>query len=95
MTRRRRPPRGNASLTQEQVIEDFTAWLIEGGLSPEAARTEADYIREFHRETGINFLALTPEDLVGFIAACDRELEELDREEAEDLAQPDLGESKH
>ena len=86
MTRRRHPPRGKAWLTQEQVIEDFTAWLIEGGLSPQATKSEADYIREFHRETGINFLALTPEDLIGFIAACDRELEERDREEVEDVA---------
>jgi len=91
----RRPPRGKVSLTPEQVIEDFTAWLIEGGSSPEAAKTRADHIREFHRETGIAFLSLTPEELVGFIAACDLELEKLDAEEAEDLMSPPPDETGH
>jgi hypothetical protein len=89
----RRRTRGNTPLPPERVIEDFTAWLIAGGFSHEAARSRADRIREFHCETGMNFLTMTPEELVGFIAECDRQLDELEREEAEDLEQPDLGKS--
>jgi len=88
----RRRARGKVTPAHQAVIEDFVSSLVADGLSPVTARSYGEHVREFHRETGINFLALTPEDLVGFMAACDRKLEELDREEAEDLARDSPGE---
>ena len=72
---RRRGARGKVSPTVEQLMEDFI------GLSSAASRPRRQNPRP--TTSGINFLALTPEDLVGFIAACDRKLQELKREEAE------------
>jgi hypothetical protein len=79
--RRDLPP--TASL--EDHIEDLVGWMIAGGFSPEDAQRQAEWIRHLHQQTGVNFLTLPSEEIVAFIAECDRQLEELDRQEAEDI----------
>jgi hypothetical protein len=91
--RRRRDLPPTASL--EEHIEDFVGWMIAGGFSPEEATRRGEWIREFHRKTGLNFLTLPPGEQLAFIIECDRQLDELERQEAEDLADVDLGEPEH
>jgi hypothetical protein len=86
--RRRVPP--TASL--EEHIDDFVGWLIAGGFSVEEARHQGEWIRHVHRETGVNFLTLPPEDRVAFIEECDRRIDAL---EAEELADVDPDEPEH
>ncbi len=71
----------------EEHIEDFVGWMVAGGFSPEEAQHRGEWVREFYRETGVSFLTLPPEEMLTFIVECDRQLEQLDREEAEDLAE--------
>jgi hypothetical protein len=91
--RRRRSLPPTASL--EEHIEDFVDWLIAGGTPPGDAKAQGDYFRELHRKTGVNFLTLPPEKQLAFIVECDRRLDELEREEAEDLSDVDPGAPEH
>lgn len=75
--------------TLEDHIEDLVGWMIAGGFSPVDARRNGEWIREFHRQTGVNFLTLPPEEQAAFVAACDREIDELLREEADELDDPE------
>ena len=88
----RRRGRGKARPTHEQVIQEFISSLIADGVSPAQAKTYADHVRDFHRESGLDFLNLTQEQIDGLRGMFERELEELDREEAEELARARPGE---
>jgi hypothetical protein len=92
---KRRRARGRAEPTYERLIEEFVPWLIEAGFSPAKAKAHADVVRRLYRERGVNLLALTSEELLRFIGEVDRRLEELERQEAEDLADVDPDEPEH
>jgi hypothetical protein len=90
--RKRKLPAG-ASL--EEYIEDFVSWMIAGGFAPEEAKRQAEFVREYHRQTGKNFLTLTPAEQFAFIVECDRQRDELAGQEAEALADVDPDEPEH
>lgn len=73
--RRRRELPPTASL--EEHIDDFVGWMIAGGIPPEDARYRGEWIREYHRQTGVNFLTLPPEEQVAFVVACDQRIDDL------------------
>jgi hypothetical protein len=91
--RRRRNLPPTASL--EEHIDDFVGCLIAGGFSAEEAKRRSEHIREYHRQTGKNFLTLPPEEQLAFVVECDRQIDELERQEAEDLADVDSDEPEH
>jgi hypothetical protein len=91
---KRRPARGKAAPTHDELIQELVPWLIEAGISPVNAEAHAEVIRVLYRETGVDFLALTQEELFRFIAECDRRADELERKEA-DLGHPPPGEPEH
>lgn len=90
--RRRRALPPNATL--EEHIEDFVGWMVAGGFSPEDAKRRAEWIRQYHRKTGKNFLTLPPGEQLAVIAAFDRQIDELERRE-KDLADVDPHEPEH
>jgi alkanesulfonate monooxygenase SsuD/methylene tetrahydromethanopterin reductase-like flavin-dependent oxidoreductase (luciferase family) len=91
--RRKRDLPPTASL--EEHIEDFVGWMIAGGFSPEEAKRRGEWVREYHRATGKNFLTLPPEEQVAFVVECDRRIDELERKEAENLADFDPDEPEY
>ncbi len=76
----------------EDQIEDFVGWMTAGGFSAEDARRQGEWIRDYHRQTGKNFLRLPVEEQLAFTRECDRQLDEL---EAEELADVDPNEPQH
>jgi hypothetical protein len=78
----------------EEHIEDFIGWMVAGGISPEDARHQGEWIREFHQQTGVSLLTLPPEEQAAFVAEYDRQLDELDRQEEEELADLDPRETE-
>ena len=91
--RRRRGLSPDARL--DEHIEDFIGWIIAGGFSPAAAKWRADWIQKYHLGTGKDSPALTLEEKAAAIAEFDRQLDELGRQEAEDLADVDPDEPEH
>jgi hypothetical protein len=89
---RRRCVPPTASLAER--IDDFVGWMIAAGFQPEEAKRRGEWIREYHQQTGKNFLALPPEEQLAIIAESDRRLDELERQ-AEALADVDPEESEH
>jgi hypothetical protein len=79
--------------TLEEHIEDFVGWMIAGGFPPEDAKQHGEWVREVHRETGINFLTLPPSEQLAVVAEFDRRLDEL--EQVEDLFDVDPDEPEH
>jgi hypothetical protein len=79
--RRRRTPRpGGGSF--DHLLGQFEGSLVEEqGLDPVTAKLYAAAVREFQRETGIDFTKLTREELECLEAVFEREFEKLDREE--------------
>jgi hypothetical protein len=88
--RRRRELPPTASI--EEHIDDFVGWQIAAGIPPEDANSRGAWVRQVHRETGVNFLTLPPGEKLAFIDECDRQLDEL---EAEELADADPDEPEH
>lgn len=92
---KRRRARGRAEPTYEELIRELVPWLIEAGYSPAKAELHAETVRRVYRERGVNLLALTSEELLRFIGACDRRLEELERRREKGLADIDPDEPEH
>lgn len=76
--RRKRALPPTASL--EEHIEDFVGWMIAGGIEADYARGAGEWVREYQRQTGKNFLSLPPEEQLAVIAEFDRQLDELERQ---------------